>query len=368
MSANPAQADVQPLDREALELARRTIPVAAEKLMSACDKVEEQMWGQRKNIELSLASILAGGSFLLEGKPGTGKTDTVKYLVQAIGLETKRIQGAPDLMPSDIIGTEVLNPDFDPEKKISEENPKFIFVPGPIFTQVLFVDEINRMSPKTQAALLQAMQENKVTVGGKDYLLPRPFLVVATQNPQEQEGTYPLPEAQKDRFLIKQNIGSVDTETSRRITKEKSAGSVTKFKELFEKSAAGENLTERKSAPGIVLESVLQKNDMIVFNALMAALPLNDEVSNAIVELVESTRPEFNSDIKEAFKEGSDGARAMLAIAKLVRARALLNGREAPDITDVKAVAEYVLIDRVKPHLSKIEDKEKTLKTLINKI
>jgi MoxR-like ATPase len=275
------------------------------------------IFGQDLVIERTLVTLLAGGHALLIGVPGLAKTLLVDTLGKVLGLEAKRIQFTPDLMPSDIIGSEVL-----------EDNPgqrrSFRFIPGPIFTQLLMADEINRASPKTQSALLQAMQEHHVTVAGHRHDTPVPFHVLATQNPLEQEGTYPLPEAQLDRFLLQIDVTYPDLAAERRM--------------LF----ATTGTEERK------LEAIFSPQELMAAQRLVRQIPVPDKVVEAILALVRSARPGGDAG-EEASRliAWGPGPRASQALMLAVRAKALLDGRLAPSIEDVVDLAEPVLKHRM---------------------
>jgi MoxR-like ATPase len=274
------------------------------------------IFGQDKVVEQALITILSGGHALLLGVPGLAKTKLVDTMGTVLGLDARRVQFTPDLMPSDILGTEVLE-----ESQTGKRN--FRFISGPVFAQLLMADEINRASPRTQSALLQAMQEQHVTVAGTRHDLPKPFHVLATQNPLEQEGTYPLPEAQLDRFLMEIDVDYPDRAAERKI--------------LFETTGAEE--TRAKAA--------MNADELIAAQRLVRRLPVGESVVDAILALVRSARPG---------PEGGDGARliawgpsprASQALMLAVRARALLDGRLAPSIDDVIELAEPVLKHRM---------------------
>jgi MoxR-like ATPase len=287
------------------------------KVARARDAISHVIFGQETVIELVLVNILSGGHALLIGVPGLAKTSLVEALGAALGMNTKRIQFTPDLMPSDIVGTEVL------EEKGGARS--FRFVQGPVFTQLLMADEINRASPKTQSALLQAMQERQVTYAGQTYALPLPFFVLATQNPLEQEGTYPLPEAQLDRFLLQIDVTYPGMEAERRM--------------LF--STTG--LEERRVQP------VLNAEEVIAAQRLVRQIPAGESVADAILTLVRSARPQTAQAaprVNELVAWGP-GPRASQALMMTVRARALLDGRFAPSIDDVIALAKPVLRHRM---------------------
>ncbi len=275
------------------------------------------LFGQDKVIEQTLVTLLAGGHALLIGVPGLGKTRLVDALGAIIGADCKRIQFTPDLMPSDIVGSEVL-----------EESPgggrSFRFVKGPIFAQLLMADEINRASPKTQSALLQAMQEHHVTVAGVRYDVPAPFHVLATQNPLEQEGTYPLPEAQLDRFLLQVDVGYPDQLAERR---------------MLYATTGGE-----EAKP----QAVLGPADLMQFQRLVRQIPIGEKVVEAILKLVRSARPgEGSAKDVDTLVAWGPGPRASQALSLAVRARALLEGRLAPSLDDVAALAEPALKHRM---------------------
>jgi MoxR-like ATPase len=287
------------------------------KVAKARDAIAGVIFGQEAVIELVLVNILSGGHALLIGVPGLAKTSLVEALGSALGLNAKRIQFTPDLMPSDIVGTEVL------EEKGGARS--FRFVQGPVFTQLLMADEINRASPKTQSALLQAMQERQVTYAGQTYALPMPFFVLATQNPLEQEGTYPLPEAQLDRFLLQIDVTYPGSAAERRM--------------LF--STTG--LDERR------VEPVLTAEEVMAAQRLVRQIPAGDSVAEAILKLVRSARPQTEEAaprINELVAWGP-GPRASQALMMTARARALLDGRFAPSIDDVIALAKPVLRHRM---------------------
>ncbi len=273
------------------------------------------IFGQDKVVEHALITVLSGGHGLLVGVPGLAKTKLVDTMGVVLGLDARRIQFTPDLMPSDILGTEVL-------EESQSGKRSFRFVAGPVFAQLLMADEINRASPRTQSALLQAMQEQHVTVAGVRYDLPRPFHVLATQNPLEQEGTYPLPEAQLDRFLMEIDVDYPDIEAERRI--------------LFDTTGA----EETKPKPSMTAEDLMQAQ------RLVRRLPVGESVVEAILALVRSARPGVESDAGKLIAWGPS-PRASQALMLAVRARALLDGRYAPSIDDVVALAEPILKHRM---------------------
>jgi len=274
------------------------------------------IFGQDRVIELALITLMSGGHALLIGVPGLAKTSLVETLGAVLGLQNKRIQFTPDLMPSDIVGSEVLEEGTGGKRG-------FRFVKGPVFTQLLMADEINRASPKTQSALLQAMQEHHVTVAGVRHDVPRPFHVLATQNPLEQEGTYPLPEAQLDRFLLQIDVSYPDEAAERRM--------------LF----ATTGVEER------ALKTILSADELMVAQRLVRQLPVGDQVVDAILKLVRSARPGTGREEIDDLIAWGPGPRASQALMLAVRARALLEGRFAPSVDDVLELAEPVLKHRM---------------------
>jgi MoxR-like ATPase len=275
------------------------------------------IFGQERVIDLALITLLSGGHALLIGVPGLAKTSLVETLGAVLGLQNKRIQFTPDLMPSDIVGSEVLEEGTGGRRS-------FRFVKGPVFTQLLMADEINRASPKTQSALLQAMQEHHVTVAGVRHDVPRPFHVLATQNPLEQEGTYPLPEAQLDRFLLQIDVSYPDEAAERRM--------------LF----ATTGLEDRS------LKTILSADELMMAQRLVRQLPVGDQVVDAILKLVRSARP--GTGIDQEFEDmiaWGPGPRASQALMLAVRARAMIDGRLAPSVDDVIELAEPVLKHRM---------------------
>jgi MoxR-like ATPase len=279
--------------------------------------ISRVIFGQEQVVELVLVNILSGGHALLIGVPGLAKTSLVEALGACLGLQTKRIQFTPDLMPSDIIGSEVL------EEKDGARS--FRFVQGPVFTQLLMADEINRASPKTQSALLQAMQEHQVTFAGHTYALPSPFFVLATQNPLEQEGTYPLPEAQLDRFLLQIDVDYPDIAAERRM--------------LFSTTGTEDRHVEKTLSP----------DELRAAQRLVRTIPTGDSVVDAILKLVRSARPgtpEAGQRVNDLVAWGP-GPRASQSMMLAVRAKALLDGRFAPSVDDVVALAKPVLRHRM---------------------
>ncbi|RMF69001.1 MAG: MoxR family ATPase [Alphaproteobacteria bacterium] len=272
------------------------------------------IFGQDQVVTEALTALLAGGHALLVGVPGLAKTRLVESLGRVLGLETARVQFTPDLMPADILGAEVLEEDEGGRRH-------FRFIEGPIFTQLLMADEINRASPRTQSALLQAMQEGEVAIAGKRRPLPRPFHVLATQNPIEQEGTYPLPEAQLDRFLLEIRVPYPDRETERRV--------------IIETTGGQEQDAEPVLAPG----------ELAGLQALVRRMPVGETVVEAILDLVRRLRPQPDT-------EGGDilwgpGPRAGQALMLAVRALALIEGRAAPEIEDIVRLAPAALRHRM---------------------
>ena len=284
----------------------------AKKVSDAHRSIKEQIStiivGQDQVVEEVLLSILAEGHCLIVGVPGLAKTLLISTLAKTLDLEFNRIQFTPDLMPSDITGTEVIQ-----EDKVTRERI-FKFIQGPVFANVVLADEINRTPPKTQAALLQAMQEKKVTVGGKTYPLPDPFFVLATQNPIEQEGTYPLPEAQLDRFFFQINIGYPSLEEEKEIIKKTTSGS-------FYEPKVALNAKEIKAVQGIIRR-----------------VPVADSVVDYAVRLARATRPEdaLAPDIIKKWIGWGAGPRASQTLILAAKARALLTGEMTPSVEDIK--------------------------------
>ena len=288
------------------------------KLAAARGSITKRFIGQEKVVDLTLSALLCGGHALLIGLPGLGKTRLVETLSTVMGLHGNRIQFTPDLMPADILGSEVLETAPDGKRA-------FRFVPGPIFCQLLMADEINRASPRTQSALLQAMQERKVTVAGEDRPLGKPFHVLATQNPIEQEGTYPLPEAQLDRFLVQIDVEYPDRNTERDIL------------------LATTGVAEEEA------HQVFTTEELLAAQVLLRRMPVGDAVVEGILDLVRACRPDdetASERIRQSVAWGP-GPRAAQALMLTVRARALLQGRLVPSIEDVAAMARPVLSHRM---------------------
>ncbi len=293
------------------------IEALGETMVRIRQSVAQVIFGQEEVVEQTLVTVLAGGHALLVGVPGLAKTRLVETLGTVLGLDNKRIQCTPDLMPSDIIGSEVL-------EEADTGRRSFRFIEGPVFAQLLMADEINRASPRTQSALLQAMQENEVSVGGHTHALPRPFHVLATQNPLEQEGTYPLPEAQLDRFLLQVTVGYPDLAAERTM------------------------LIATTGTDTVNLKPELDGAQLIAAQQLLRQIPVGESVVDAVLDIVRSGRP-AESTIAEVSRHVAwgPGPRASQALLMAARARAVLDGRLSPSIDDVLALALPVLRHRM---------------------
>lgn len=301
-------------------LSEREMVAEAEKALADISKVRagvgSVIFGQEGVVERTLVALLAGGHALLVGVPGLAKTKLVETLGVVLGLDARRIQFTPDLMPSDILGSEVMEQDDGGRRS-------FRFIPGPVFAQLLMADEINRASPRTQSALLQSMQEYHVTIAGARHDLPSPFHVLATQNPLEQEGTYPLPEAQLDRFLMQIDVPYPEIDAERRI------------------------LLETTGVDEAHAENVLTPERLKQIQTLIRRMPVPETVVEAILSLVRSARPGLGDAEADRNIAWGPGPRASQALTLCTRARALYDGRLAPSLDDVKALAEPVLQHRM---------------------
>ncbi|MGH7048774.1 MAG: AAA family ATPase [Stellaceae bacterium] len=282
-------------------------------------RIGEIIFGQQEVVEQALITVLCGGHALLIGVPGLAKTRLVETLGTILGLDEKRVQCTPDLMPADILGSEVLE-----ESETGRRS--FRFIEGPVFCQLLMADEINRASPRTQSALLQAMQEGRVSIAGRYHPLPRPFHVLATQNPLEQEGTYPLPEAQLDRFLLQIDVDYPDRDAER------------------EMLLATTGTAEDRPRPAMNVA------ELTAAQRLVRRIPVGESVVEAILALVRSGRPSGSdgsaADINR-FVSWGPGPRASQALMLACRARALIDGRFSPSVDDVVALAPSVLRHRM---------------------
>lgn len=288
------------------------------KLPLVATEIAKIIVGQEQIVDELLISVLAGGHCLLEGVPGLAKTLMVSTLAQSLELDFHRVQFTPDLMPSDIIGTEILEEDHVTGKRF------FKFQKGPVFTNILLADEINRTPPKTQAALLEAMQERRVSYAGEVHTLPQPFFVLATQNPVEQAGTYPLPEAQLDRFLMFIRVPYPS-----------------EVEEV-------EILSRTTGKLDVQLDTVLNANDMIVLQSLVREVEISTALLTYIARIVRASRPadSTNAMVKEYVRWGS-GPRAGQALVLCAKARAMMNGHFAVTMEDIRRVANAVLRHRI---------------------
>jgi MoxR-like ATPase len=297
------------------DLAEKTI--AAQK--SIKNQIAKVIVGQDAVVDELLLSVFVEGHCLIVGVPGLAKTSLVSTLAKTLDLDFNRVQFTPDLMPSDITGTEVIQEDKATRERV------FKFIKGPIFANVVLADEINRTPPKTQAALLQAMQERKVTVGGQTYEVPTPFFVLATQNPIEQEGTYPLPEAQLDRFLFQINIG---------------------YPSLQEEKAIVQRTTQMADAAPT---AVLKRDEIRQLQDVVRRVPVAESVVDFAVRLVRATRSDeagVSNEIKRNIAWGA-GPRASQSLVLAAKARSLLSGHMTPSVEDIQAVALPVLRHRI---------------------
>lgn len=277
------------------------------------DEIAKVVVGQDEVVRLVLTGIFCQGHSLLIGVPGLAKTLLVQTIASVLDLQFKRVQFTPDLMPSDIVGAETMD---------KERN--FHFVKGPIFANIILADEINRTPPKTQAALLESMQEYAVTIAGQNYPLPRPFFVLATQNPIEQEGTYPLPEAQLDRFMFNIRLDYPSYEQEISIVKNTTADDIKK------------------------VSHVLSADEIVAYQHLVRRVPVADNVVEYAVKLTQLTRPSHNgSSVANEYLEWGAGPRASQYLMLGAKCNALLNGKYSPDIEDVRAVAKPVLRHRI---------------------
>jgi MoxR-like ATPase len=292
------------------------VEALGQRLSLVRERIGEVIFGQAEVVEQALITLLSGGHALLIGVPGLAKTRLVETLGTILGLDDKRIQCTPDLMPADILGSEVL-------EETDAGRRSFRFIPGPVFSQLLMADEINRASPRTQSALLQAMQEGRVSIAGQYHPLPRPFHVLATQNPLEQEGTYPLPEAQLDRFLLQIDVDYPDLDSERRML------------------IATTGINEQPPRPAMTAA------ELLAAQRLVRRIPVGESVVEAILRLVRTGRPETAAEGPRRYVAWGPGPRASQALMLACRARALLDGRYAPSVDDVVALAPPVLRHRM---------------------
>ncbi len=314
MNADPAlrAQDIPPGEREIEARAKKALDLLA----SARKAIGGVVFGQELVVEEALVTLLSGGHALFVGAPGLAKTLLVETLGRVLGLHTNRVQFTPDLMPTDILGSEVLEEGADHRRA-------FRFIKGPIFAQLLMADEINRASPRTQSALLQAMQEYHVTIAGERYDLPKPFHVLATQNPLEQEGTYPLPEAQLDRFLMQIDVPYPEREAEKRI--------------LIETTGRA------RPAP----QQVIDAGGLMDIQALVRLMPVGASVVDGILDLVRAARPGEGDPALTQHIAWGPGPRAAQSLMLACRARAVVQGRLAPSIDDVVALAPPILRHRM---------------------
>jgi len=315
----------------------REVERLGEKMRTVRNSIGRVIFGQQEVIDQVLITLLAGGHALLIGVPGLAKTRLVETLGTVMGLDDKRVQFTPDLMPADIIGAEVL-------EESDSGRRSFRFIPGPVFCQLLMADEINRASPRTQSALLQAMQEKQVSVAGTRHILPNPFHVLATQNPIEQEGTYPLPEAQLDRFLMQVDVTYPDLDAERRM------------------------LLATTGIDNATVTAAMNAEDLLAAQRLVRRVPVGESVMEAILGLVRAGRPETTQydEVRKAVAWGP-GPRASQSLMLAVRVRALLDGRLSPSIDDVVALAAPILRHRMALNFAARADGV-TIETVIAKL
>ncbi|GAK33702.1 ATPase AAA [Iodidimonas nitroreducens] len=312
MNEHVSQATNAPAHRSPLPDSGRDAEAAIHAIQQIKSEIGQHIFGQDRVIEETLTTLLGGGHALIVGVPGLAKTLLVETYGTVLGLSEKRVQFTPDLLPADILGSEVLEEDESGKRH-------FRFLPGPVFSQLLMADEINRASPRTQSALLQAMQEKQVSVAGVRHQLPEPFHVLATQNPIEQEGTYPLPEAQLDRFLMQIHVDYPDREAERAI------------------------LLHTTGTQSQTPKQIIDGQRLMHLQRLVRSLPVGESVVNAILDLVRGARP--GADHPEI--TWGPGPRAAQALMLGCRARALIDGRQVPSVDDVKDLAVPILRHRM---------------------
>ena len=295
-------------------------------IVSVKNEINNLVFGQEEVIDQILISILSNGHALLIGLPGLAKTRIVNFLSIILGLDSKRVQFTPDLMPADILGSEILEDSSNSKKS-------FKFIKGPIFSKLLLADEINRSSPRTQSALLQAMQEKKVTIAGNNYELPKPFHVLATQNPIDQEGTYPLPEAQLDRFLMNINISYPSKSAERKIL-----------------DLSSENLDKEPN-------NIITSSDLLAMQSFIKNIPVGESVVKYILDIIVNSRPETSkiSSVKKNVLWGPS-PRASLALLSTCKAKAFIDNRYSPSIFDVKSLIKPILTHRMNLNISAKSD------------
>ena len=275
--------------------------------------ISENFYGQKQVVDEVLSCVLCSDHALIEGVPGLGKTLLFQLLSKYLNLKSNRIQCTPDLMPSDILGTEILN----------NNKEGFSFIKGPIFCQLLMIDEVNRASPRTQSAFLQAMEEKEISISGKNFSLPRPFLVLATQNPIEQEGTYNLPEAQLDRFLMKIKINYPNEETEKQIYSSKTP--------------------ENKQK-----DNVIKEKDLIDIINIIELIPIGKSVSDFVMKLIRNLRPESSKfDYIKKYIQWGPGPRGGIALLNVIKARALIKKKLSPTVSDIINFAQPTLRHRI---------------------
>ena len=304
------------------------------KFQSLKTEIAKVIVGQEQAVNYVLLSVFCGGHSLLIGVPGLAKTLLVNTVSDALGLDFKRIQFTPDLMPSDILGSEIL-----------DKNREFTFIKGPIFSNIILADEINRTPPKTQAALLEAMQEKSITIAGNHYKLDAPFLVLATQNPIEQEGTYPLPEAQLDRFMFSINLDYPSFQEEVDVVKSTTTNIISKASAIF------------------------SSKDILEIQELIRKIPVADNVIEYAVRLVGKTRPKSKqaSDLVKKYLDWGAGPRASQNLILAAKANAAIRGKYSPDIEDVRAVAIPILSHRIVKNY-KAEAENVTVSQIINSL
>ena len=305
-----------------IEKVKKDFRLANDRVSAVKNEINNLVYGQKNVIDQILISILSEGHALIIGLPGLAKTRIVNFLSIILGLDTKRVQFTPHLMPSDILGSEIL-------EKNAELKESFRFIKGPVFSQLLLADEINRASPRTQSALLQAMQEKRVTITGTNHDLPKPFHVLATQNPIDQEGTYPLPEAQLDRFLMNIKISYPDQDAERKIL----------------------NLSNEKleAKP----KNILSAKELDNIQSLIKDVPVGESVVKYILNVIKNSRPETTnvSSVKNNVLWGPS-PRASLALMATCRAKAFLENRFSPSIFDVQSLIKPILSHRLNLNIS----------------